>query len=295
MEKVGFVGLGNMGFNMTLNLLKAGFEVTCFDMREATIKELEKKGAKGAGCLGDIAQSDVVFVMVMNHEQVCDVILSPEGLLKDMRPGSVLVVCSTISSAQTAELSEQVTGHGIEYVDCPVSGGKDGAVAGTLVMMAACKQEVFARIEAMLRAMGSNTFHVSEKAGNGQVMKSINQMMISTGMAIASEAVVMGVKSGLNPQQIYDVICKCTGCSDVFRDKLPLVLKRDFAPRGPVDIFIKDLSIALESGKSANVPMFIGAAVRQVYIWASSVGHGQEDLGALIRAYEEAAGVEVKC
>lgn len=295
MGKVGFIGLGNMGSNMSRNLLKAGFDVTCFDMRPESMREIEKHGAKSVDSIAELAkQTDVVFVMVMTNEQVEGVLLGDAGVLKNIRPGSVVVVCSTISPAQTRLFAEKVSAAGVEYVDCPVSGGKDGAVAGSLVMMASCKEEVFKRIQGMLFAMGSNTFHVSETPGNGQVMKIINQMMISAGMAILSEAVVMGVKSGLNPQAIYEVIGKCTGCSDVFRDKLPLVMKRDFSPRGPVDIFIKDLTIALEAGKENKVPMFIGAAVKQVYVWASSVGHGQEDLGALIRAYEEAAGVEVR-
>ncbi|MBQ9827542.1 MAG: NAD-binding protein, partial [Lachnospiraceae bacterium] len=145
------------------------------------------------------------------------------------------------------------------------------------------------------RAMGKHaTYHVSDIVGNGQVMKSINQVMIATNMAIAAEAVTYAVKSGLHPEDIYEVIGKCTGCSDVFRDKLPLIMERDFAVRGQIDIFLKDLSIALDIGKEVRSPMFMSALTKQVFTWASACGYGEWDLGALICAYEDAAKTHVE-
>lgn len=293
--KVGFVGLGNMGYNMVKNLLKSGFEVFTYDVFQEAVDRTVEIGAKGVGSLKELGeQTDVVQVMVMNYAQVKSVVLAEDGLVSSMKPGSVLVVSSTVSPEQTREVAAAVAEKGIAYVDCPVSGGKTGAIEGTLIMMAACDTAVFDRIHKMLLAMGSNTYHVSEKIGNGQVMKSINQVMIATGMAIVSEAVTMAVKSGLKPEQIYEVISKCTGCNDVFRDKLPLIMKRDFTPRGPVDIFIKDLSIALDIGKEVKSPMFVSALVKQIFTWSSACGYGQDDLGALICSYEDCAKVTVK-
>lgn len=293
--KVGFVGLGNMGYNMVKNLLKNGFEVFTYDVFQESIDRTVEIGAKGTGSLNELGeQADVVQVMVMNYAQVKSVVLAEDGLISSMKPGSVLIVSSTVSPEQTREVAAAVAEKGIAYVDCPVSGGKTGAIEGTLIMMAACDTPVFDRIHEMLLAMGSNTYHVSEMIGNGQVMKSINQVMIATGMAIVSEAVTMAVKSGLKPEQIYEVISKCTGCNDVFRDKLPLIMKRDFTPRGPVDIFIKDLSIALDIGKEVKSPMFVSALVKQIFTWSSACGYGQDDLGALICSYEDCANVTVK-
>lgn len=292
--KIGFVGLGNMGYNMVKNLLKNGFEVYTYDVFPEAIKRTEDIGAKGVESLKELGEkADVIQVMVMNYGQVRSVVLGEDGLISTMKQGSILIVSSTVSPEQTREVASAVAVKGISYVDCPVSGGKTGAIEGTLIMMAACDTPVFERIRDMLLAMGIHTYHVSKKIGNGQVMKSINQVMIATGMAIVSEAVTMAVKSGLKPEQIYEVISKCTGCNDVFRDKLPLIMKRDFTPRGPVDIFIKDLSIALDIGKEVKSPMFVSALVKQIFTWSSACGYGQEDLGALICSYEDCAKVKV--
>lgn len=295
MKKIGFVGLGNMGFHMVSNLLKTGYTVNIFDLRQNVMKDLAVLGAVPCASLGEVAaNSDIVYIMVMSFDQVQSVAFGEKGLLASMAPGSTLVVCSTISPAETRSIAQKAASYGIHYVDAPVSGGKDGAIRGSLVIMAACETQVFEDIRKSLFAMGSNTYHVSETIGNGQTMKSINQMMISTGMAIVSEAVTMAVKSGLKPQQIYEVIGKCTGCSDVFRDKLPLVMNRDFEARGPIDIFIKDLSIALDIGKEVKSPMFLSSLTKQIFTWASACGYGQQDLGALICPYEDAAGIKVE-
>ena len=294
--KVGFVGLGNMGYNMVNNLVKNGFEVYTYDIFQEAIDRTVKIGAHGCSSLKELGEkSDLVQIMVMNYKQVCSVVLEKDGLIESMRPGSILSVSSTISPKETKSISEAVAQKGISYIDCPVSGGKTGAINGELIIMAACADDVFKRAEPMFKAMGrETTYHVSTEIGNGQVMKSINQVMISTGMAIAAEAVTMAVKSGLRPEDIYEVIGKCTGCSDVFRDKLPLIMNRDFEVRGQIDIFIKDLTIAQEIGQDVKSPMFLSALTKQIFIWASSLGYGKDDLGALICAYEDSAKIKVQ-
>lgn len=294
--KIGFVGLGNMGYHMVKNLIKNGFEVYTYDIFEEAVKRTEEIGAHGVRSLKELGETaDVVQIMVMNYQQVKNVVFGEGGLLESMKEDSILSVSSTISPAETRSVAEYAEKRGIHYVDCPVSGGKTGAINGELIIMAACKDEIFARMKEMFLAMGKNaTYHVSTIIGNGQVMKSINQVMISTGMAIAAEAVTYAVKSGLKPEDIYEVIGKCTGCSDVFRDKLPLIMDRDFSVRGQIDIFIKDLSIALDIGKEVKSPMFMSALTKQIFTWASSCGYGDQDLGALICAYEDCAKVKVE-
>lgn len=294
--KVGFVGLGNMGYNMVRNLIENGFEVYTYDVLEEAIKRTEEIGAHGVHSLRELGEiADIIQVMVMNYQQVTSVVLREGGLMESMKEGSILSVSSTISPAETRSIAEEAAKKGIHYIDCPVSGGKDGAINGELIIMAACNEDVFNTAHDMLLAMGKHTtYHVSTIIGNGQVMKSINQVMISTGMAVAAEAVTYAVKLGLKPEDIYEVIQKCTGCSDVFRDKLPLVMNRDFAVRGQIDIFIKDLGIALDIGKEAKSPMFMSALAKQIFIWASSCGYGDMDLGALICPYEDCAGVKVE-
>lgn len=294
--KIGFVGLGNMGYHMVKNLIKNGFEVYTYDVFPEAIKRTEEIGAHGVKSLKELGETaDVVQIMVMNYQQVMSVVSGEDGLLGAMKEGSILSVSSTISPAETRSVAEMAADKGIRYADCPVSGGKTGAINGELTIMAACEDAVFDQLKDMFLAMGKNaTYHVSTIIGNGQVMKSINQVMISTGMAIAAEAVTYAVKSGLKPEDIYEVIGKCTGCSDVFRDKLPLIMNRDFAVRGQIDIFIKDLSIALDIGKEVKSPMFMSALTKQIFTWASSCGYGDQDLGALICAYEDCAKVTVE-
>ncbi|MBQ9828168.1 MAG: NAD(P)-dependent oxidoreductase, partial [Lachnospiraceae bacterium] len=270
--KVGFVGLGNMGYNMVNNLIKNGFEVYTYDVFKKAVERTEEIGAHGVSDLRELGEiADVVQVMVMNYEQVNSVVAGEGGLLETMKPDSIISVSSTVSPAQTRSVAEKAAKKGVRYSDCPVSGGKTGAINGELVIMAACSDDVFEVMEPVYRAMGKHaTYHVSDIVGNGQVMKSINQVMIATNMAIAAEAVTYAVKSGLHPEDIYEVIGKCTGCSDVFRDKLPLIMERDFAVRGQIDIFLKDLSIALDIGKEVRSPMFMSALTKQVFTWASA-------------------------
>ena len=295
MKTVGFIGLGNMGYHMVKNLLLKDYKVHVYDISEKALEEAAKINAVPEKSIAELSgKVDTIFIMVMNYQQVKSVVLGEDGVFENANEGSTVIVSSTISPEETKNLSVIAGQNNLNYMDCPVSGGKDGAINGTLIMMSACKDEVFESNKEILKIIGCHTYHVSEKIGNGQVMKSINQVMIATGMAIASEAVTMAVKSGLKGEQIYEVITKCTGCSDVFRDKLPLIMKRDFVPRGPIDIFIKDLSIALDIGKDVKSPMFVSSIVKQIFTWASAEGYGQEDLGALIRAYEDTAGVIVE-
>jgi len=295
MRKIGFIGLGNMGYHMVKNLLAKGYEVHVFDISEKAVQAAAEINAIPEKSIAEMSRkADTIFVMVMNYKQVVSVIMGDEGVFANAKAGSTVIVSSTISPEETRIMGAEAQKYGLCYMDCPVSGGKTGAINGTLIMMSACQNEVFKANEDILFTVGSFTYHVSEKIGNGQVMKSINQVMIATGMAIASEAVTMAVKSGLKTEDIYEVITKCTGCSDVFRDKLPLIMKRDFEPRGSIDIFIKDISIALDIGKDVKSPMFVSAITKQIFTWACAEGYGQDDLGALIRAYEDSAKVTVK-
>jgi 3-hydroxyisobutyrate dehydrogenase-like beta-hydroxyacid dehydrogenase len=294
-KKIGFIGLGNMGKQMSGNLLKAGYEVTVFDIRQDAIKDMVAQGAKGAGSLKELgALCDVVFVMVLNFKQVQPVTIGEEGVISGMNPGSVLIVTSTIAPSETLSIAEYAKKRGVEFIDSPVSGGVIGATEGTLVMMSAAKADVFENCKDILLAVGKNTISVSDKIGMGQAVKAINQLLVSVHVVVTGEALVLSQKVGIDPDLLFDVIGKSVGVSYMFNLKTPKILDRNWENAGALDIQIKDLDICLKMGREHDVPLFLSAISRELFLMAEGMGCGREDCCAVTKVYEKAAQIEVK-
>ncbi|NQU27946.1 MAG: NAD(P)-dependent oxidoreductase, partial [Candidatus Marinimicrobia bacterium] len=168
MKKIGIIGLGDMGIGMAANLLKKGFELSGFDLREDRLNELARLGGRPAGTCQEVAEnSDVVFIMVLNGQQVKEVVLGETGILKGLKPGSTIIVSATINPSEVKDLEQPILAMGINLIDSPVSGGKSGADNGTLTLMTAAKKEVFEDCKNVLEAVGQNIFHVGEEIGIG--------------------------------------------------------------------------------------------------------------------------------
>jgi len=294
-KKVGFVGVGNMGKLMAENLLKKGFEVIAYDLRREAVEAIAAKGAIPAENIKTVgAMSDIVFSMVLNFQQIKSVAFGEEGLIQNMRPGSCLIITSTISPAQVREVEEYAKAYQVEVVDSPVSGGMAGAQAGTLSMMVACQNSTFEKCEDVLRAVGSNTEKVSENVGVGQTVKAAIQLLVSIHMAAAGEALVMLEKAGVDTRMACEIIAKSAGNSFMFEQKKNMLLARDFERRGALDIQIKDLDICLQLGRELGTPLYLSALTRELFLTAESMGYGKEDLCAVAKVYENAAQVEIK-
>jgi 3-hydroxyisobutyrate dehydrogenase len=292
--KIGFIGLGTMGLPMAKNLLKAGFDLTVYARRTEPAAEVRALGARSAGSPRAVAeQVEMVITIVTADPDVRAVVLGENGALAGMKAGGVIVDMSTISPMTIQEIARIAETKGVEVMDAPVSGGDTGAKAGTLTIIAGGKKETFERCRPVFEAMGKNIFHVGG-VGVGQIVKIANQVIGGTILAVVSEALVMGVKAGADPEVLRQVIGVSSGNSNLFQARVgDFMLKDQFQPGFMLDLMKKDIGLALEIGRALSVPMPVGAAAYQHYAAGTSMGVGREDFSAVCKAVEKMAGAQI--
>jgi 3-hydroxyisobutyrate dehydrogenase len=289
-EPVGFIGLGNMGMGMAGNLLKAGFPVIGFDVRKEALERIRGLGGKTAGSPLEVAQKARVSVLVLlNFSQIEEVVSGKQGLQDGLRAGDILIVSSTIAPSQIRNLGQKLEPNGIRVLDAPISGGKEGAEAGTLSIMVGGNKESYERCLPLLQAMGKNIYYMGG-LGNGLSLKLVNNLLVAVNNLAVAEAVSLGKRAGLDPKMILEVIPKSAGDSWMFRNRAYRMVDRDFACRGELDILVKDLGYVLEMAKSVKQPLVLSTLAREIYQMASNMGHGKEDDSAVVKAVETMAG-----
>ena len=292
-DPVGFVGLGNMGLGMARNLLKAGFPLIGYDVREESLGKIEETGGQRAESPREVAErARLTIVAVLNYPQVEQAVFGEKGLQEGTRPGDAMVVMSTISPGQVKETAQKLGGKGVQVLDAPISGGKEGAAAGTLSIMVGGEKAVFGRCLPIFQAMGKNVRHLGG-LGSGMSMKLVNNLLVAVNGLAVAEAVVLGRKAGLDPQTILEMIPQSAGDSWMFRNRAPQMVSRDFTCRGELDILIKDLNYVLEMGQSLKLPLFLSAVAREIFQLASGMGWGKEDDSAVVKAIEKMAGLNL--
>ncbi len=293
-RKIGFIGLGTMGLPMARNLVRAGFDLTVYARRPEPVAEMRALGAHAADAPRAVAENvDMVITIVTADPDVRAVILGKEGALEGMRSGGVIVDMSTISPMTIQEIARIAGEKGVEVMDAPVSGGDTGAKAGTLTIIAGGRKETFERCRPVFEAMGKNIFHVGG-VGVGQVVKIANQVIGGTILAVVSEALVMGVRAGADPEVLRQVISVSSGNSGLFQARVgDFMLKDQFQPGFMLDLMKKDVGLALEVGRALSVPMPVGAAAYQHYAAGTSMGIGREDFSAVCKAVEKMAGAQI--
>jgi len=286
-QKIGFVGLGAMGLPMAHALIEAGYSVVGYDISESSLSKFAQMGGQIATNVQEAARGVDVFIsMVVNDAQTEDVLFGGGNAVYTLKAGSVVISGSTVPPAFAAKMALQLAEHDIHMIDCPVSGGVAGAEKRTLTMMAAGKSDIFAQVEAIIRTMGSNTFYLGEECGQGSAMKVVNQLLCGVHVAVAGEAIAFAKKSGLDTNTVYDVIGTSAARSWMFMDRVPNMENPPEHPRSAVDIFIKDLGIVTDAGRSMRMMTPIAAAALQMFIAASGAGYGREDDSQIIKAYE---------
>jgi putative dehydrogenase len=297
MKKIGFVGLGDMGIGLTTNLLKNKYEVTGFDVRQERVKKLVVLGGKPAANCREVAEnSDTVFVMVLNGQQVQvkEVILGENGLLEGLKPGSTIIVTATINPSEIKELIKPLSDKGINLIDSPVSGGKSGADSGTLTMMTAATKEVFDDCKPILEAVGQNIFHVGEEIGLGQTVKASLQALIGASFTAIFESLVLGVKSGVKAETLYEVFGSSGVSSPLFKNCAKLIMERKFRGTGShIGTMYKDLGISMNMAKENGVAMFTASSAHELFRAGMSL-YPEDDNWAIIKVLEQIAGTEVK-
>ena len=290
-EVVGFIGLGNMGLGMSRNLLKAGFPVIGFDVRKETLEQFRGVGGQTAGSPFEVAQkARVSILVVLNFDQIEEVVFGKQGMKEGLRAGDTLILSSTIAPSQIRNLGQRLETNGVQVLDAPISGGKEGAEAGTLSIMVGGQKENYERCLPILQAMGRNIYYLGA-LGNGLSLKLVNNLLVAVNNLAVAEAVSLGTKAGLDPKLILEVIPKSAGDSWMFRNRAYRMVDRDFACRGELDILVKDLGYVLELAKSVKLPLVLSSLAREVYQMASNLGYGKEDDSAVVKAVETMAGM----
>src|SRR6266849_3191047 len=284
--KVGFVGLGKMGWPMTERLLVAGFEVHVFNRSRAPVEALAAKGARPASSAAEVAErADVVLTALPTPEAVEQVY---RDLMQRARPAQIYADHSTVSVGQSRRCAAMARERGAEFLDAPVSGGQ----AGTLTVMVGGDQGAFDRALPVFRAFGKN-IKLCGPAGAGQVVKLINQLLVGVHTAAVAEAAVFGAKLDADPRGVLEVIGTSFGGSTMMTRNLPRFISRDFGPATSITLLLKDLGLIHDEAKAANVPLFLGAVAEQRFLEARARGMGENDMASLVRLWEEAAGVTV--
>ena len=292
---IGFIGLGNMGAPMAHNLLKAGHQLSVFDLNAAAVENLVGAGALPVDSPTAIAQgnAELIITMLPAAAHVKSVYLGANGLIASSRAGVMLIDCSTIDPHSAREVAKAAAEHGNPMLDAPVSGGTGGAAAGTLTFMVGGSDADFDRAQPILAAMGKNIVHCGA-AGNGQVAKVANNMLLGISMIGVAEAMALGVALGMDAKTLAGVINTSSGrcwSSDTY-NPFPGVLDNVPSSRGysggfGSDLMLKDLGLATEAAKQVRQPVILGALAQQLYQSFSAQGHGGLDFSAIINQYRK--------
>jgi 2-hydroxymethylglutarate dehydrogenase len=292
---IGFIGIGNMGRPMSTNLLKAGYELTVFDISKEAMEEPIRLGAKAASNPKDVAKySDIVITSLPTPEILEEVVLGRNGVLVGARSGCILIDTGTVSPSTIKKIASLAKDKGMQVLDAPVSGGVAGAMAGTLTIMVGGDKDVYEKCLGILRVLGKNIYHVGN-VGSGDTVKLVNNLMSLTNVVTLSEGMILGVKAGVSPETLYKIIKVSTGSSYALEVKLPnLISKGRFEAGFAIDLACKDLGLAISLGKELGAPLSVTSIAQQVYELAKSRGMGRLDHTAVITLLEEEAKVKVR-
>jgi 3-hydroxyisobutyrate dehydrogenase-like beta-hydroxyacid dehydrogenase len=293
-ECLGFIGVGRMGGPMAGRLLDAGFKLVIHDTDQDAIAPLAARGAQPLDSPAQAAcRAETVLVSLPTPAVVRAVALGKDGVVAGSRVRT-FVDLSTTGPRVAIEVAEALSAKGITAVDAPVSGGVAGAQRGTLALMVSCARELAARLEPVLRVIG-NIFLVGDRPGMGQTLKLANNLMSATALAITSEAVVMGVKAGLDPKVMLEVINAGSGRNSATQDKFPRsVLPRTFDFGFTNELLYKDVKLCLDEAEALGVPMWVGNAVCQLLGVTKLLQGPSSDITTIVRCLEQWAGVEVR-
>lgn len=293
-QNVGFIGLGNMGQPMALNLLKRGFRVIVHDIDPERTAPLRERGAEVRESSEAVAAAtERTVCMVETTEQAEDVIAGAHGIVASAKHGHVVICMSTIDPFVARRLADCLAARGIAMLDAPVSGGRARALSGELSIVVGGERETFKECRDLLGAMGTKIFHVGG-VGQGLAMKLINNMLMHVNMVAVAEALVVGAKAGLDPSMVYEFVRVSAGTSYAFETKVPNILRRDFSSIGAaLDIAYKDQELGTQFAKRLGVPVLLANVSQQVYQMARAGGFGKQDTHAVIRVPEMLAGVQV--
>ncbi|MDJ0987657.1 MAG: NAD(P)-dependent oxidoreductase [Desulfobacterales bacterium] len=290
--KIGFIGLGTMGVGMSLNLLKAGHEVSVHNRTREKEEHVAKQGAQRAESPREAAEgAEVIVTMVSDTPDVEQVVLGDEGIIHGAPQGAIVIDMSTISPTATRQMAEALGTKGIKMLDAPVSGGPEGANNGTLAIMVGGDSDAFEKALPILEIMGKTVTHVGP-IGAGQITKAINQIMIAGTYLSVAEGLTLGMKAGLDMEKVIAAISGGAASSWVLHNRGINVVKNEYPLGFRVKLHHKDLGIALQTARELEVTLPATALVEQIENGLIASGHADDDVSAIGRAIRKQSGLE---
>jgi 3-hydroxyisobutyrate dehydrogenase len=285
-KKIGVIGLGAMGSGMAGSLRRAGYDVHVCDVRPEAAKAFAAQGGVACAHPAEVAaHCEVVVSVVVNAAQTEAVVFGEHGVASTMTRGGLFVMCSTVDPNWSIALEARLAERGLLYLDAPMSGGAAKAAAGEMTMMTAGRPEAYAKAGDALDAMAAKVYKLGDKAGAGSKVKIINQLLAGVHIAAAAEAMALGLREGVDAASLYEVITHSAGNSWMFENRMAHVLAGDYTPLSAVDIFVKDLGLVLDTARATKFPLPLSATAHQMFMQASSAGHGREDDSAVIKIF----------
>ena len=293
-ETIGFIGLGIMGMPMARNLLRAGFTVSVYNRTAEKADRLVPEGARKTGSLQELADgSSIIITIVSDTPDLADLLLGEDCLIEHAAPGTVIIDMSTISPQATKELAERLQEKGIHMLDAPVSGGEQGAIDGTLSIMAGGEAAVFDRCRPVFDALGKNIVHVGGN-GAGQTVKLVNQILVAGTLNAVSEALVFAQKQGVDLTKAIDAVKGGAAGSWQLANLAPRMVERDFRPGFMVDLMQKDLRLVMEAAEAKHVSLPATSLIHQLFATLQARGNGSNGTQALVKVIEQLSATEVR-
>jgi 3-hydroxyisobutyrate dehydrogenase-like beta-hydroxyacid dehydrogenase len=291
MKRITVLGLGLLGDAVAQRLLAGGFEVTGYDVRPEAIENLAGKGLKAASSVAKaVADADLVFTVLPSLKIVDDVIRGAEGVLANARPDTTIAQMSTISPSLTRSLGESAGARGIRFLDTPMSGTRSMVLTGDCTIFVGGERAHADACRAVFAAIGRQTIHVGP-VGSAMLAKLATNLLVGVNTVAVAEALVLGAKGGLDPAHLLEVLRQSAATSRMLEVRGPLMVKHDFTAQMKIDLFMKDFDLMLEEGKRVGAPLLLTGLSRELSGAAAALGHGADDLAAVIAALETMAGL----
>lgn len=289
---VAVIGLGAMGMGAAKSCVNAGLDTYGVDLNPVALQTLKDNGAKAVGKSAvDFAQElDAVVLLVVNAAQVKAVLFGENGLAQHLKPGTAVMVSSTISAQDAKEISQKLTELGLLMLDAPVSGGAAKAAAGEMTVMASGSKQAFEKLQPVLTAVAGKVYNIGEEIGLGATVKIIHQLLAGVHIAAGAEAMALAAKAGIPLDLMYDVVTNAAGNSWMFENRMKHVVEGDYTPLSIVDIFVKDLGLVNDTAKLLHFPLHLASTAYSMFTEASNAGYGKEDDSAVIKIF---SGIEL--
>ena len=289
---VAVIGLGAMGMGVAQSCVRAGLDTYGVDLNPQALATLQAAGAKDVAASAErfADKLNAVVLLVVNAKQVEAVLFGDDALADKLKPGTAVMVSSTIAAQDAKRFGEALAARGLIMLDAPVSGGAAKAAAGEMTVMAAGSDEAFARLQPVLDAAAGKVYRCGKDIGQGATVKIIHQLLAGVHIAAGAEAMALAAKAGIPLDLMYDVVTHAAGNSWMFENRMKHVVEGDYTPLSMVDIFVKDLGLVTDTGKALHFPLPLASTAFNMFTEASNAGYGKEDDRAVIKIF---SGIEL--